>query len=74
MGATKPERILRGIEELTNDHPSSLVDAARELLGIVAWRAVPASIASDTWELKRLWMGHPGLTDSLRINWGTSGY
>jgi hypothetical protein len=32
MGAAKPERILRGIEELTNDHSASLVDAARELL------------------------------------------
>jgi GNAT superfamily N-acetyltransferase len=109
MGAAKPERILRGIEELTNDHPSSLVAAARELLleygrfvmaqpgvarfcfgslekeavllpqsyieqgggclvaqgtdellGIVAWRTVPASIAPDAWELKRLWVRPQG--------------
>jgi putative acetyltransferase len=109
MCAAKPERILRGIEELTNDRSPSLVDAARELLleygrfvmaqpgvarfcfgslekeaarlpqsfieqgggclvaegtdellGIVAWRAVPASIASDAWELKRLWVRPQG--------------
>jgi GNAT superfamily N-acetyltransferase len=109
MGIAKPEQILREIEELTNGHPSSVVDAAREalleygrfvmsqpgvarfcfgslekeaaglpqsfieqggrclvaegtdaLLGIVAWRAVPASIALDAWELKRLWVRPQG--------------
>jgi GNAT superfamily N-acetyltransferase len=27
-----------------------------ELLGLVAWRSVPESVAPDAWELKRLWV------------------
>jgi GNAT superfamily N-acetyltransferase len=31
-----------------------------ELLGLVAWRTVPASVAPDAWELKRLWVRPAG--------------
>jgi GNAT superfamily N-acetyltransferase len=109
MGAAKGEESVPRIEELTSDHPASIVAAARELLleygrfviaqpgvarfcfgslekeaarlpqsyieqgggclvakgttellGLVAWRMVPASVASDAWELKRLWVRPQG--------------
>lgn len=34
--------------------------AGAELLGLVAWRMVPASVALDAWELKRLWVRPEG--------------
>jgi ribosomal protein S18 acetylase RimI-like enzyme len=109
MGVVEPQKGLWQIEELSNDHPESIVATARELLleygrfvmaqpgvarfcfgslekeatrlpesyieqgggclvargtdqllGIVAWRTVPAAVAPDAWELKRLWVRPQG--------------
>jgi ribosomal protein S18 acetylase RimI-like enzyme len=31
-----------------------------EAAGFIAWRTVPASVAADAWEMKRLWVRPPG--------------
>ena len=37
-----------------------VVRATTGLLGLVAWRTVPATVAPDAWELKRLWVRPQG--------------
>ncbi len=37
----------------------------REPVGFVAWREVPAAIAADAWELKRLWVRPQGRGSGL---------
>ncbi len=37
-----------------------IAKGATELLGIVAWRTVPTTVAPDAWELKRLWVRPQG--------------
>jgi len=60
FGSLEEEAARLPLSYIEQDGGCLVAKGSPELLGFVAWRTVPASIAPDAWELKRLWVRPQG--------------